>query len=479
MGFFDNFPYTNFHELNVDWVLTEFKKLRNYVEEYTAVNKVNYSGIWDITKQYPQWAVVSNGDRTYMSSKPVPVGIEIENVEYWIHLADIDPRIGGIITQLDEIMRHSLKFYGAVGDGVTDDSGALKSALAALDGETLYIDSGTFRIATPVTISQPITIVGGSDSKLKLESTLTIRHHVENVNIRGISFEGTAVPLIDCIGIGTVIDSCDFTSSKNILKVRNHDNVVQNCYFKSSGNSVAVIFDVLDGDDGVNWSVNNKLLNNTIYTEYIGVLCTKSTSAHLQEGLTITGNTILGNHGGSKCVVINALFAGLISDNIFDLAGQYALEIGGSGNSVSDIHVSANYLAGDSYGLLIGGQNSPQGCSVIGNTIYSKNGGFLVQNSREVDIRNNVVHASDHSFNIGGGAHYVKIESNTFLDGLQMGITNSPDKCFVRDNLCHHLSINGTGTRNNPTYQFDPEGHMTVTNTDNWSVWDFGNMIIE
>ena len=29
MGVFDNFPYTNFHDLNLDWLLQAFKKLQD------------------------------------------------------------------------------------------------------------------------------------------------------------------------------------------------------------------------------------------------------------------------------------------------------------------------------------------------------------------------------------------------------------------------------------------------------------------
>ena len=100
MGFFENFPYTNFHDMNLDWVLKEIENLKKYIENYTAVNRVAYAGIWDITKQYPQWALVTSEDSTYLSSKPVPVGIPIDNAEYWILLADLDPRIAGIIQNL-------------------------------------------------------------------------------------------------------------------------------------------------------------------------------------------------------------------------------------------------------------------------------------------------------------------------------------------------------------------------------------------
>lgn len=467
----------------------------NFERQYIGARYVPIlGGAWDINKSYEALTIVQANNNSYTSKKPVPPGINITNTEYWVVTGNFNGQVEEYRQEVEEyrqevvelnsgidtVKQHSLKFYGAVGDGVTDDSEAFKLALAGLAGDTLYIDRGTYRIAKSVTISSPITIIGGADSTLKLEKTLTIKHHVKNVQIRNVSFTGTTSPLIDCIGIGVIIDMCTFKSAEgNILKVRNHDNTIQNCIFNASGVGAAVTFDVLDGDDGVNWSVNNKFLNNTVYTEDVGILCTKTTNAHTEEGLTITGNTVLANHGHSKCVLIESLFVGLISDNILDLAGTFALEIGGAGGSISDVHVSGNYLAGDSYGLRIGGDNSPQGCTVTGNTVFSSNGGFLVQNSRETNIQNNTVRAADHSFNVGGTAHYVKIENNTFLDGTQMGMIFSPDKCFIRDNLCHHLSVNGTGTVNNPTYHFDSEGHMTVTNTENWSVWDSGNMIIK
>lgn len=105
MGFFKNFPYTNFHEMNLEWILREMQNIKKYIENYTAINKVSYAGIWDITKQYPQWAVVTDGETSWLSLKPVPAGIPLENEDYWQKLADLDPRIAGIIVQLGETVK--------------------------------------------------------------------------------------------------------------------------------------------------------------------------------------------------------------------------------------------------------------------------------------------------------------------------------------------------------------------------------------
>ena len=105
MGLFDSFPLSNAYAVNLDWIFKQIKDLETYIRNYTALNNVSYSGIWDITKQYPQWAVVSNGNTVWMSLKPVPAGVPLENTEYWIQLADLDPRIAGLISDVANLYK--------------------------------------------------------------------------------------------------------------------------------------------------------------------------------------------------------------------------------------------------------------------------------------------------------------------------------------------------------------------------------------
>lgn len=103
MSIFDCFPRSNAYQINIDWLIKSMRELENYVKNYTALNTVAYAGIWDITKQYPQWALVSANNSSYLSLRPVPVGVPIENTEYWQLLADLDPRISGIIEQIADL----------------------------------------------------------------------------------------------------------------------------------------------------------------------------------------------------------------------------------------------------------------------------------------------------------------------------------------------------------------------------------------
>lgn len=54
MGAFEYFPYTNFHDLNLDWIVQELEKLTGDVRDFISINAIKYADPiqWDITRQY-------------------------------------------------------------------------------------------------------------------------------------------------------------------------------------------------------------------------------------------------------------------------------------------------------------------------------------------------------------------------------------------------------------------------------------------
>ena len=176
MGLFDCFPLSNAYSVNLDWIMRKIKELEKYVADYTAINNIAYAGVWDITKQYPKWALVTNGDTSYLSLQPVPVGIPLENADYWQKLADLDPRISGIIVEIDKLQQIiagyeivNVKSFGAKGDGLTDDSDAIQNAVDASDGKPVYFPSGTYNTTKTILIPNYCTILGtGVNSVVKV-----------------------------------------------------------------------------------------------------------------------------------------------------------------------------------------------------------------------------------------------------------------------------------------------------------------------
>lgn len=230
MSIFNSFPLMNAYSVNLDWIMKKIRELEEYVRNYTAVNNVAYAGVWDITKQYPQWALVTDGEASYLALQPVPAGIPIDNADYWQKLADLDPRISGIIVQLSKInsiavdtvsdiksldvdmgnMVFTSGFYTA-GDGggnayvirdnvtadnmaifatakpglfavsISDDNNIAKYGAKAADGEfdngivinrvleihsSAYIPKGLFSVKTPIKMVNERLFGAGKDSVL-------------------------------------------------------------------------------------------------------------------------------------------------------------------------------------------------------------------------------------------------------------------------------------------------------------------------
>ena len=94
MGLFDQFPYTNFHELNLDWLIKLIKELENTVNNFVALNTIKYAEPiqWNITTQYQANTVVVDPQTgtAYLSSKAVPSGVALTNTDYWSVIFTLD-----------------------------------------------------------------------------------------------------------------------------------------------------------------------------------------------------------------------------------------------------------------------------------------------------------------------------------------------------------------------------------------------------
>jgi hypothetical protein len=72
---------------------------------------------------------------------------------------------------------HDLRAYGAVGNGTTDDTTAIRNAIAAVpDGGTLFIPTGKFRITDTIHINRAISILGsGAGSAIWVDMNSTTK----------------------------------------------------------------------------------------------------------------------------------------------------------------------------------------------------------------------------------------------------------------------------------------------------------------
>lgn len=86
-------PYTNFHDLNLDWIMDELNEFNTKLTNFVSLATIKYADPiqWDITSQYEANTVVvdSNGN-AYLSVQPVPSGVSLDRTEFWTKIGNFD-----------------------------------------------------------------------------------------------------------------------------------------------------------------------------------------------------------------------------------------------------------------------------------------------------------------------------------------------------------------------------------------------------
>lgn len=99
---FNQFPYSNVHELNLDWLLQEIKNQSSFIRDFAKNNtiKVHNPPEWNVTTQYPAHIIVIDGYIAYLAIDNVPAGVDITNHDYWLEIMDITAIVNGVIADV-------------------------------------------------------------------------------------------------------------------------------------------------------------------------------------------------------------------------------------------------------------------------------------------------------------------------------------------------------------------------------------------
>lgn len=83
---FDKYPYSNFHEMNDDWIIKTLKEFDAKLDEFVVMNSLTYADpiLYAVETTYPANTVVIYNDTAYVSKKTAPAGILPTNDEYWL-----------------------------------------------------------------------------------------------------------------------------------------------------------------------------------------------------------------------------------------------------------------------------------------------------------------------------------------------------------------------------------------------------------
>ena len=156
---FSEYPYINKDDINLDYVLKKIKTIIETTETFVNTNTIKYADPieWDITSQYEANTVVIDPQtgNAYISTRAVPGGVAINNVDYWTpifnyqsQIDDLSAEVQAIRDDLTEEIESAVYYvtpemYGAVGDGTTDDTVAF-TACAATGKPVIFPDKSYY-----------------------------------------------------------------------------------------------------------------------------------------------------------------------------------------------------------------------------------------------------------------------------------------------------------------------------------------------
>ena len=90
---FNQYPYLNINDLNLDFILNAIREMKYEVTNFVSINAIKYADPiqWNITSQYEKNTIVIDPvtGTAYISVAPVPSGVSLTRPEYWTVVFDL------------------------------------------------------------------------------------------------------------------------------------------------------------------------------------------------------------------------------------------------------------------------------------------------------------------------------------------------------------------------------------------------------
>ena len=156
-------PYTNFHDLNLDWIMDELNEFNTKLTNFVSLATIKYANPiqWDITSQYEANTVVvdSNGN-AYLSVQPVPSGVSLDRTEFWTKIGNFDELWADVkkaITPNDEGHSPTATADRAVNDLVWVNAALVRVTRAMIAGDAYVPGSNCVSSSTNEVLHYLIT----------------------------------------------------------------------------------------------------------------------------------------------------------------------------------------------------------------------------------------------------------------------------------------------------------------------------------
>lgn len=225
----------------------------------------------------------------------------------------------------------SVKSYGAVGNGVSDDTSAIQSALDAVpaNGGIVYFPNGTYKVSSVLTVSKPCTRLLGPGR----------RQRIATLAPAIINYTGTGNVINVTGNQGFVCEYVHFNYPAQSGTVINVSNVasgfIRNCHFVGTSKNGKAI----DINDGSGWTFKD------IDVEYFDI------GIDLQQN---NGDTLIENASVSLCNTGTRIGYAASTTGVTMIGLDY--ELNGIGIDIfngNSIHISGSYFEQDTAGTYL------------------------------------------------------------------------------------------------------------------------------
>ncbi len=352
---------------------------------------------------------------------------------------------------------YDVKAYGATGDGSTDDTTAIQSAITAASGKVLHFSQGNYRITGALTLSSANTRIVGNAA--------TITQATNSTSIFVVTADAVSIEGLTLAETGTSGGSTETNYGSGAVFKLCRDGLVRDCTIISAGHSASAAGGALSG--AAIWftgATNCASERNTIVRGAMGV----NTDAFYGKS---GGNRIVGNlfsatsrgyvlelQGGQASASLGDVFHdNMVFDTIdkaivvdtaqngFEVSGNRVVGAGSQGVAVlgtcAEGRILSNFISGTDSGITL---NHLSGVSIDRMVIRDN---VLIDNTNEgvsfYSLKDTVIAGNRIAANGRIGLHSpagfperLTIEGNVVRDNGQDGIyLVDPIDIIIRDNL--------------------------------------------
>jgi parallel beta-helix repeat protein len=286
----------------------------------------------------------------------------------------------------------SVKDFGAVGDGVADDTAEIQAALDAVPtiGGCIYFPAGTYVVSAPIVVDSNTVLIGDGMYVSKLSATtaftssqaIIYANSESNITIQQIGLLGNTN---GTVGAGTGIH----------LKNGTRNNV-RDCYVENT-TQAGIRYE--EQNNGIIDGCSLVSCGRTGYTDNHGIMLYSASGSSIQTySCKVTSNTVINSfRKGITTFSDLLLYDLLISGNTVTGSGLGNIYVGGvaPASTHDKIRVVENYVEGGPINIQIGSTSNSviDGNTCGANTTASANIGFV--DSTDLVISNNVVQNSN------------------------------------------------------------------------------------